>query len=259
MEYVIYEKSEGVGAITINRPAKLNAITFEMLDEMWEVLQDIQGDRDVNVVLLAGAGRYFSAGADLSIVGSITPETFRLRQGRYWNRVFSEFEEMGKLTIAALNGPALGGGLELALCCDLRYASEDATFSLPEINFGIVPDSGATVRLPWLIGVARAKELILSGDTITAKQAEDYGLVNRVFPRDSFAEEVRRVAVKMASRAPLALGMGKKLIHRSFQQADSRFGLEQAMDVQSALILTEDYREAIDAYREKRPPRFKGR
>ena len=259
LQYVAYEKSEGVGTITLNRPAKLNAISFDMLDEMWALLQDVIADDDVRVVLLRGEGRYFSAGADLEIVSSMTPMEFRWRQRRYWNRVFGEFEDMQKLTIAALGGPALGGGLELALCCDLRYSVDDAHLALPEIDFGILPDSGGTVRLPWLIGLARAKEFILSGDRMSAARAEELGLVNAVFPREVFEEEVRKIAVKFARKAPLALGIGKQLINRSFQQREVKAGLEGAMDVQTVLTSTEDYQEAIRAYREKRPPVFRGR
>ncbi len=259
LQYVAYEMSEGVGTITLNRPAKLNAISFDMLDEMWALLQEIIADDEVRVVLLRGEGRYFSAGADLEIVSSMTPMEFRWRQRRYWNRVFGEFEDMQKLTIAALGGPALGGGLELALCCDLRYSVDDAHFALPEIDFGILPDSGGTVRLPWLIGLARAKEFILSGDRMSAVRAEELGLVNTVFPRDVFDEEVRKIAVKFARKAPLALGIGKQLINRSFQQREVKAGLEGVMDVQTVLSFTEDYQEAIRAYREKRPPVFRGR
>ncbi len=256
---ILYDKSEGVGAITLNRPTKLNAINFEMLDELWALLQDIMVDDDVRVILLRAEGRYFSAGADLGILASMTPTTFRWKQRKYWNRVFNEFEDIQKLTIAALNGPALGGGLELALSCDLRYSVDDAHFSLPEINFGILPDSGGTVRLPWLIGLARAKELILTGDSISAQKAEEMGLVNAIFPGETFEEEVRKIAVKMAQKAPLALGMGKQLINRSFQQRDIKTCLEEAMDVQSMLILTEDYQEAVKAFNEKRPPIFRGK
>jgi enoyl-CoA hydratase/carnithine racemase len=259
LKTIVYEKAEGVGTITLNRPAKLNAITFEMLDEIWALLQDIVADEDVRVIVLTGAGRYFSAGADLEILSTLTPATFRWRQRKYWNKVFNELEDIQKLTIAALNGPAIGGGLEFALCCDLRYSVDNATFSLPEINFGIVPDSGATVRLPWLIGLARAKELILSGESITAKRAEELGLINQVFPHETFDDEVRKIAVKMAEKAPLALGMGKQLINRSFQQKDAKFGLEDAIDVQSTLIVTEDYQEALKAFKKKRPPIFHGR
>ena len=256
---IVYEKSEGVGTITLNRPGKLNAITFEMLDDLWALLQEILVDDEVHVILLKGEGRYFCAGADLGILGTLTPETFRIRQRKYWNRVFNEFEDIQKLTIAALNGPAIGGGVELALCCDMRYAVDDATFALPEINFGILPDSGGTIRLPWLIGLARAKEFILTGDPIPAEKAVEWGLLNGIFPRETFDEEVRKIAVKMAHKAPLAVGMGKQLINRSFQQRDIKTCLEEAMDVQSILICTEDYREAVKAREEKRPPVFRGR
>jgi len=256
---ILYDKSDGVGTITLNRPSKLNAISFDMLDELWELLQDIIVDNDVRVILLTGAGRYFCAGADLEILATMTPATFRWRQRKYWNRVFDEFEEIQKLTIAAFNGPAIGGGLEFALCFDLRYSVDDANFSLPEINFGIIPDSGATVRLPWLIGLARAKEFILTGESISAKKAEELGLVNRTFPRETFNDEVRKLALKMAQKPPLALGMGKQLINRSFQQRDAKFGLEEAADVQSILIVTEDYQEGIKALNEKRSPVFRGK
>jgi enoyl-CoA hydratase len=255
----VLEKSGGVGVITLNRPAKLNAISFEMLDVLFELLQDVAADDAVRVVLVTGEGRYFSAGADLEIVATLTPATFRTRQREYWNRVFGELADIAKPTIAALNGPALGGGLELALCCDLRYAVDDATFALPEINFGILPDSGGTVRLPLLIGPARAKELILSGDSITARRAEEVGLVNGVFTRDTFDVEVREIAGKMARKAPLALGLGKQLIDRSIQHRDVMTGLEDVMEAQSTLIESEDYQEALRAFREKRPPEFHGR
>ncbi len=259
LQNITYDKSEGVGTITLNRPTKLNAISFDMLDELWALFQDIKVDDEVHVILLKGEGRYFCAGADLSILETLTPETFRIRQRKYWNRVFNEFEDIQKLTIAALNGPALGGGVELALCCDMRYAVDDVTMALPEINFGILPDSGGTVRLPWLIGLPRAKEFILSGEPITAKKAEEWGLLNGTFPRETFDEEVRKIAVKMATKAPIALGIGKQLINRSFQQRDVKSGLEEAMDVQSILVCTKDYQEAVKAREEKRTPNFKGK
>src|SRR4030042_1909093 len=209
LKNIVYKKSEGVGTITLNRPGKLNAITFEMLDEMWQVLQDILMDNDIHVILLTGSGRDFCAGADLEIVGGMTPTEFRWRQRKYWNKGF--------------------------------------------------PDSGGTVRLPWLIGLARAKELILTGDSITAKKAEELGLVNAIFPHETFEEEVKKIAARMAQKAPMAIGLGKQLINRSFQQRDIRISLEDVMDVQSILIYTEDYREAVKARKEKRPPIFRGK
>jgi enoyl-CoA hydratase len=177
-----------------------------------------------------------------------------LNQHRFWNRVFNEIENLPKLTIAALNGPAIGGAMELALACDLRYAAENATFRLPQINFGILPDAGATARLPRIIGAARAKEFMFSGDSIDADEAAQLGLVNRVFLPYRFAEEVRTLAHKMAGKPPLAFSIGKQQINDAVQNGD-RFGaLQASMDSQSFLIATEDFREGLSAFRERRKP-----
>jgi len=259
LKTILYDQADGVGRITLNRPEKLNAINFEMLEEMWWVLQEIVVDQEVRVVLLTGEGRYFAAGADLEILAALEPESLREELTRYWNPVFSEFENMQKPTIVGLNGPAVGAGVELALCCDLRYAGENATFQLPQINFGVLPDAGATVRLPMLVGPARAKELILTGETVSAQEAAGMGLVNRVFPQEAIAEEVRAIARKIAQKPPLALGMGKQLVNRAFRSGDPRTGLEDVKNAQCSLIRTDDYREGVRAFLEKREPVFQGR
>jgi len=256
---LLYEKADGVGRVTLNRPEKLNAINYEMLEEMGALLQEIMDDEDVRVILLTGQGRYFAAGADIDILSKLEPASFRLNQTRYWNRVFCEWEDMKKPTIAALNGPAIGGGVELALCCDLRYAAEEATLRLPQIDFGLVPDAGATLRLPSLVGPATAKELILTGDPMSAREAVRLGLVNRVFPQEGFLREVGRIAGKMARKPPLALGVGKQLINKGIRKADIKAGLEEVTDAQSFLITTEDYREGVRSFFEKREPVFRGK
>ncbi len=256
---ILHEKAEGVAKVTLNRPEKLNALNFEMLENLWGVLQEIVADPEVRVILLTGEGRYFSAGADLEILSALEPASLRWQLSRHWNRVFNEFEDTGKLTIAALNGPAIGAGVELALCCDLRYAAENTTFRLPQIDFGILPDAGATVRLPWMVGPAKAKELILTGDTVSAQRAVELGLVNGVFTQAEFSEEVRRVARKMAKKPPLAIGKGKQLVDRALRSSDRRTGLEEVMEAQCYLIRTEDYREGVRAFFEKRTPLFLGK
>ncbi len=249
---IIYSKSNGIGTIILNRPAKLNALNFDMLDELWMLLQNIMSDSDVNVIVLTGAGRYFSAGADLEILSSLSSQTFSLHQHKYWNRVFCELEDLQKLTIAAINGPAIGGGLELTLCCDLRYAVDNATFRMPQIEFGLLPDAGATARLPWLMGLAAAKEFIFTGEEISASDARDKGLINQVFPGKIFSEEIQKIAGKMSRKSGPALGMGKRIINRSYQQRDVKFGLEEITDVQSILISGEDYRTRIKSFIERR-------
>lgn len=250
---IILKKANGVAEVILNRPDKLNALNFDMLDEIWSALQDILHDNEVNVILLSGAGRYFSSGADLEILSSLSSATFHLHQHKYWNRVFCELENIHKLTIAAINGPAIGGGVELSLCCDLRYSADSAEFRMPQIDFGILPDAGATIRLPRLIGLAPAKEFILSGRKMNAEEALQKGLLNGVFPDELFENEIKKIATAMAEKPGKALSMGKKLINRGFQQSDVKTGLEEITDIQSMLISTDDFRNRINKFMKKRP------
>lgn len=259
LKTLLYEKADAIGTVRLNRPEKLNAMNFEMLEEMSSLLEDIKVDEEVRVILLTGEGRYFTAGADLEILSTLEPEGLREQLARYWNPVFNEIENLKKPTIAAVNGPAVGAGVELVLCCDLRYASENANFRLPQIDFGILPDAGATVRLPMVVGLAKAKEWILTGDVLSAGEATEAGLLNAVFQNEMFDQEVRRIAVRVARKSPLALGMGKELVNRAFRKRDIRAGLEEVMDAQCSLIETDDYQEGVRAFFEKREPVFRGK
>jgi enoyl-CoA hydratase/carnithine racemase len=255
---LLIEKADGVAKIIFNRPAKLNAINFVMIDELWNLLHEVRDDDEIRVVVFTGAGKYFSSGADLDILSTLTPKSFRKMQHQYWNKLYNFIESFDKLTIAAVNGPVIGGGVELILCCDIRYAVDDATFLLPQINYGIIPDAGGTIRLPLLIGLSRAKELILSGEPIGANQAEAYGLVNHVYQTAGFNEKVHQAALKFAKKPPLAMQWGKHVINKGFYHRNIQIGLQDAMDAQTDLIKTSDYHEGIAAFREKRKPVFKG-
>jgi enoyl-CoA hydratase len=253
-EHISYEKDGGVGTIRLERPQKMNAIHFALLAELGALLEEIRNDTHVKVVLVTGAGKCFCAGADLEILSSLSPQTFRPNQDKYWNRVFCELEDLPKPTIAAINGPAIGGGLELALCCDLRYTVDDATFLLPQINFGLIPDVGATIRLPRLIGLSKAKEFILSGDPMTAHEAKACGLVDRVFSRETYAEAVKKMAGKLSQKSLPALAMGKQLINRAARHNDVRLGLADVTDGQMVLLSSEEYQKGMDAFIKKNWP-----
>lgn len=214
VKYIIYEKSEGIATITLNRPEALNAFSKEVIDEVLQALEDVRTDENVRVVVLTGAGeKAFSAGADIKEM-----KDFNALKGRELSlrgeRLCSALEKLEKPVIAAINGYALGGGLEVAMACDLRIASEKARMGQPEINIGLIPGWGGTQRLTRLIGRTKAKELIFTGKMIDVKTAEQLGIVNMVFPAEGFREKVRQFAKELAAKAPIALKVAKELINK---------------------------------------------
>jgi len=250
-ELVLFEKTGRLATVTINRPDKLNALSLSLMEELSSVLDTIRGDSEISVVVVTGAGKHFSAGADLDFVHSLnSPEQFKETLATYWHGNFNAIEDMQKLFIAAINGTAVGGGLELALACDLRVATETARLALPEIVYGLIPDSGGTNRLARLIGTARTKELALSGDYITSGDACRIGLLNRVFPDRDFAHAVRRYAERFLDKSPMALGLGKRTINRSFD-LNIRDGLDDAAAAQAELLGSEEYRQAVRKFIKK--------
>jgi enoyl-CoA hydratase len=209
---IIVEKLENAGKITINRPDQLNSVTRKVLEEMEHALKEFKKDPDVRVVILTGAGdKAFSTGADLK-GGIFTPETDSV-QGAKLARLGQEFTEMieryEKPVIAAVNGLALGGGWEIALACDVIVASENAQFAQSEINIGLIPGWGGTQRLPRLIGRNKAKELMFTGDRLTAKEAERIGVVSRVVPASQLQEAALELARKLALKSPIMLRMAR--------------------------------------------------
>jgi len=257
-KYVIYEKSEGIATITLNRPDALNAFSQEVVVEVLQAIDDVKNDDNVRVVILTGAGeKAFSAGADIKAMKGMNALKAR-ELSLMGEKLCLAFENLEKPVIAAINGYALGGGMEVAMSCDFRIASENARMGQTEINIGLIPGWGGTQRLTRLIGATKAKELVYTGKLIDAKTAEQLGLLNMVVPADKFKETVRQFALELAQKAPVALKIAKALINK---------GAEISLDVALALeregfgvvASSEDLQEGVSAFMEKRKPTFKGK
>jgi enoyl-CoA hydratase len=252
-----YRKEGPVSVIQINRPQKKNSLNTELRHEMEEVMREIAADAEQRAVILTGGEDIFCAGADISeIEGTVSAEA-AYRHAREFQILFEQLEALPQPAIAAVSGYALGGGCELALACDFRIASDTARFGLPEIKIGAFPGGGGTQRLPRLIGTAKAKEMILIGDPITAEQALAVGLVMKVTTKAKLMEEANAFAVKLASLPRLALQASKMLINRS-QEMDLASGLELEARSFGAIAHTHDLAEGTKAFMEKRKPNFTG-
>ena len=257
-KYIIYEKNEGVATITLNRPEALNAFSKEVVEEILHALEDVKTDEAVRVVVLTGAGeKAFSAGADIKTMVGMT--ALKARELSFMGeKLCVGLENLEKPVIAAINGYALGGGLEVAMSCDLRIASENAKMGQTEINIGLIPGWGGTQRLTRLVGMTKAKEMVFTGRIIDAKTAEQIGIVNMVVPADKFRETVGQFAKDLASKAPVALKVAKALINRG-----SDIGLESALALEregfGVVGSSEDLKEGVSAFTEKRKPVFEGR
>lgn len=255
--YLVCEKKQGLGRIQINRPDKLNALNADVFCETEKVLIDFEEDDNIKAVLISGNEKAFGAGADIDpLANADIVKAFRLTDQS--QAVFQRLSHMAKPTIAAISGYALGGGLELALCCDFRVAAENAVFGLPEINLGLIPGGGGTQRLPRLIGEGRALELILLGENIDALQAHKWGLVNKVVSIENIDIECTKLAGKLIEKSSIALRTAKHAI-----RAGGNVGIEDGLKIeQTAFCLlfgTDDQKEGIASFLEKRKPEFKGR
>ena len=257
-KYIIYEKTEAIATITLNRPEALNAFSKEVIDEVLQALEDIRNDENVRVVVLTGAGeKAFSAGADIKAMKGMNALKAR-ELSLMGEKLCSSLENLEKPVIAAINGYALGGGLEVAMACDLRIASENARMGQTEINIGLIPGWGGTQRLTRLVGKTKAKELVFTGKMIDAKTAEQLGIVNMVFPAEEFREKVRQFAKELAAKAPVALRVAKALINKGADMSlDSAIALER--EGFGVVGSTEDLQEGVSAFTEKRKPTFKGK
>jgi len=251
---LIVEIEGNIGWITLNRPHRLNAINSEMREELPKALQELAESEAVRVIVIKGAGdRAFSAGADITEFAGGKPYQF-VELGEFFNAP----QQCPKPVIAAIDGYALGGGLELALACDFRIASKRSELGQPEINLGLIPGGGGTQRLARLIGPARAKELVMLGERIPAGQAYEWGLVNRVVENERFLEEVRSFAEKLASGPPVAIRLAKRVIDWG-AQAPMDAALFMEREAFGLLFSTEDMIEGTTAFLSKRKPEFKGK
>ena len=256
-ENILIERTDRIAIITINRPDKLNALNIQTREELSEALDELRDDDETRVVIITGAGeKAFIAGADISeFEGRTAIEQRAVMRSR---NIFTTAEEFPKPLIAMINGFCLGGGNELALCCDLRIASEKARFGQPEINLGIIPGGGGTQRLTRLIGEGRSMQMILTGEMIDAVEARRVGLVNEVHPVAELREQTLALATRIASKSPIALAMAKAAV-KAASRTNLREGLDLEIDLFSLCFSSEDKDEGVRAFLEKRQPDFKGR
>lgn len=257
MSVVLHERKDGVAILTINRPDKLNALNSEVLESLWNELLVLQSDREIGAVVVTGAGqKAFVAGADIAQLNEqdrVSGKVFAERG----QRVFNLLEQLGKPVIAAVNGFALGGGCELALACHIRFASHNSVFGQPEINLGIIPGYGGTQRLPRVVGQARAMEIILSGDKVSAEQALQFGLVSRLYSQEDLLPNALAFASQLAAKAPIALRACLEAIQRSTTMS-LLDGLNAEASLFGVVCGTTDFKEGTSAFLEKRSPLFTG-
>ena len=244
---LLYEKKDGIGIVTLNRPDKMNALNSTVYQELYNVFESIENDPEVRVAILTGAGdRAFAAGSDVAEMQNMGPAEIQKFMATI--RKASDFiYSLTKPTIAAIHGYALGGGCELSMCCDLRICSDKARFGQPEINLALIPGAGGTQRLPRLIGVAKAKELIYLGDMIDAAAALSLGLVNKVVPPEKLMEEAMAWATKLAGMSGPVLAMAKMAIN-SGVDTDMASGLNMETKCNALCFATEDQKEGMNAF-----------
>ena len=259
MQYntILFEVHDQIATITFNRPSVLNALNMELIDELWDAVDNVSGNEDIRVLVLTGAGsKSFMAGADIKELAKTSPLRAKALTERV-HALFLKLESLSQPVIAAVNGFALGAGCEVALACDFIYASETAKFGLPEITLGLIPGYGGTQRLPRLIGKNLAKEMVFTGKFISAAEAKIEGIVNQVFAPEALIEEVMKTAAVIAAKSRVALRAAKQSIDQG-ANTDLRTGIGIEINNFALSIGSSDAKEGLNAFLEKRKPEFKG-
>lgn len=259
MEYssVIIEKKEDVAVIRLNRPDKYNAISAQLIKDLMSVINNINAGGDVRALIITGGGEAFCAGADIAEIKGLGNPLAALDFVDTIHDCFYRLESLPFPVIAAVNGLALGGGCELSLACDLRLASENAVFGLPEVKIGVLPGGGGTQRLPRIVGLTKAKELLFTGKSINALEAKEIGLVNKVVSADQLLVEAEKTACDLAKLPKAGLWMIKRAVNEGIGK-DLRTAIEVEKKAFAILFSTADQKEGINAFIEKRKPKYRG-
>jgi enoyl-CoA hydratase/carnithine racemase len=256
-EFVNYTVEDKIATVVIDRPP-VNALNSKTMEELDEVLDELGKDPNVAAIVITGGGKYaFIAGADVKEMPKLTPELAEEMSAK-GQAILMKMEKIGKPVIAAINGLALGGGLELAMATDIRIISDRARLGQPEINLGLFPGWGGTQRLPRIVGLAKAKEMIFTGDMISAQEAMRIGLVNKVVPDGEELKVARDIAKKITSKAPIAVAKSKNAMEEGIKVSLEE-GLKKESELFGEICGTEDMKEGVAAFIEKRQPKFKGK
>ncbi len=260
-EHLIYEIDDGVATIRLNRPEKMNAFTDDMLREWLHALDDCAANQDVRVVVITGTGKAFTTGGDTGSFAdkaTQTPAQIKAHVAQGIQKIPLKIAAMDKPVIAAVNGLAVGGGLDIALACDMRFASESARFAETYARMGLIPGAGGAYFLPRIVGTAKALEMFWGTEFVDAHEAERLGLVNKVFPDDELMPATYEFAKRVSNGAPLSIQLIKRLVRQSMSM-DLPAALDLVASNLPVVRTSEDHREALAAHKEKRQPVFKGK
>lgn len=253
---IIYEKENRIGLITLNRPKSLNSISSELISDLVDVFDKINTDDNISVVIITGNEKAFAAGADIKEVSQLNTPVKAHKFVQHIQSAYDMMERFPKPVIAAVGGLALGGGCEMCMACDIRIAAENAIFGQPEIKIGVIPGAGGTQRLPRLVGIGRAKEMLYSGDPIDAAEAYRIGLVNKIVPSGSLMDEAKKMAEKFCKQPGYALNITKIVVNDGINM-DLRTANAYEARCFEQLFATYDQQEGMKAFIEKRKPEFK--